>query len=170
MWLSSHNSEAYQIFATAFAQSGLEHKVGSLLTKGKPHMYNGFFVSRKFIHHKADTLHWDYRNTETNAFTILIPLLDQMERYHPNSCHLTYVTSTKEQKIHHYRRGEAVILGDDFVHGPQACDAETNLPLLNFVVGSDDLDFTPIMQQYIFKWAGSVWHPNNTHVTKTIQK
>lgn len=170
LWLSSQNSEAYQIFAAAYARSGLEHEVGRLLSRGEPHMYSGFFVSRKFVRPGVNTLHWDFRDTGTNAFTILIPLLDHMESYFPGSCHLTYVTSTRQQRIHRYRRGEAVILGDGLWHGPQACDADTSLPLLNFVVASDDTDFSPIMQEYVFKWARSVWHPRNVQVTRADQR
>lgn len=152
LWFSNHSAEAYALFRDFYEALALPHLLGPHVKhKRELVLYSGFLVLGRQAPHKL--WHDDYR-AGAQAYTLITPLFELA----PEHGHLLYQRQTpssqnaqgSEEALYTYRLGEAIVLGDGFLHctEPYALSAQ-NRVLLSLTCGSDQLEHWPVIRQAV---------------------
>jgi len=143
-WISAADEETFEIFQSAFDSLGIAaHAAPYLDLHEKVRLYAGFLVVRSRSS-EAD-FHVDWVDTNNEAFTLLTPLTDNAVGFG-----LLYKRLDGTVGEYDYKLGEALILGDNFVHSTKPGTSDAPVVLLSFTFGTDKM----VHWDRIFRTAG----------------
>lgn len=142
LWVSNDCRETYDIFKRFFVALKLENHLKKLIDHEKNIvMYCGFFVIGNRFNEVS--LHLDYFDS-ANGYTFLTPLFE----IDPRHGNLLYLNGNKGIGEYSYRLGEAIIMGDGFLHSTEPYPQTDNLRvLLCLNVGTDKLIYWDILKR-----------------------
>lgn len=132
-WISAKSIEAFERFDSAFRRLGIAPHVEPYLDLDKEvRLYAGFLVVRSACE-KAN-FHLDWEKTNNEAFTLITPVTDNA-----NGFGLLYRKLSGEIAEYEYKMGEAIIIGDHFVHSTKPGQSDEPVVLLSFTFGTDKM-------------------------------
>lgn len=143
LWITSNNQTTYTIYNHFFKQLGLieafkqkiDHKKNLI-------MYCGFLVIGKQA--TEPLWHYDYLSN-ANAYTLITPLFE-LNNSHG---HLLYQHNQKEY-TYTYKMGEAIILGDHFLHSTAPYkNSEKLRVLVSVTFGTDKWQYWDLIKESI---------------------
>lgn len=133
-WVSARSVEAFARFEAEFDRLGIAAHVAPLLDLDKAvRLYSGFLVERSLC--RGPNFHLDWLDTNNEAFTLLTPLTDNADGFG-----LLYKKSDGTIGDYAYKLGEALIIGDNFVHSTRPGQSAEPVVLLSFTFGSDKME------------------------------
>ena len=133
-WISARTLEAFATFQDLFDRLGIAAVVRPYLDlEHAVRLYSGFLVERSVC--KKPNFHLDWRNTNNEAFTLLTPITDNSAGFG-----LIYKKLDGTLGEYEYRIGEALIMGDHFMHSTRPGRSESPVLLLSFTFGSDRME------------------------------
>lgn len=144
LWISNNCEWSYQMFLRFFDSLELSEDIKQLVDyKDRIQMYSGFFV----VGNRAPKPIWHYDYFEgANAYTLITPLFE-LHELHGN---LKYEIDQKTTSRYQYKSGEAIILGDGFLHSTEPYPISPHMRvLLSVTFGSDNLDHWPVLKKTI---------------------
>jgi hypothetical protein len=132
-WISPSSPESFAIFQSAFDRLGIAEHVASYLDLDKEvRLYAGFFVVRSNC--SKPTFHVDWDKTNNEAFTLITPISDNSQGFG-----MLYKKLTGTIADYDYKVGEALILGDHFIHSTKPGASDEPVVLLSFAFGTDKM-------------------------------
>lgn len=133
-WISARSREAFAVFKEEFDRLGIARHVEPFLDLEKSvRLYSGFLV-RRSICRRVD-FHLDWNDTNNEAFTLLTPLTDNAAGFG-----LVYERDDGSIGDYEYKVGEALVLGDRFVHSTRPGKSREPVVLLSFTFGTDKME------------------------------
>jgi hypothetical protein len=153
-WISAAEEGNFARFDAAFdALDVARHVLPHVDVDEVVRMYQGFVVLRSEC--RAPDYHTDWLDTGNQAFTLLTPIGDPVPGFG-----LSFVTITGETRSYDYRRGEALILGDNFLHSTQPGRSPRPAALLSFNFGTDRMEHWPAIRKTAGVQGGLVRRPD----------
>lgn len=132
-WITARTRAAFAIFQAEFDRLGIAAHVEPFLDLDQAvRMYSGFLVERSLC--RAADFHVDWIDTNNEAFTLLTPLTENSGGFG-----LLYQRSDGTTGEYDYRIGEALIIGDGFVHSTKPGRSAEPVILLSFTFGTDKM-------------------------------
>jgi len=132
-WISPETEATFEIFESAFNQLGIARHVRDYVDVDREiRLYAGFLHTRSEC--IDPNFHVDWVLTNNEGFTLLTPVCGAPGQ------RLLYKKLTGEVAEYRYRKGEAIIFGDHFIHStpPGRCDPPFTLLVFNF--GTDKME------------------------------
>lgn len=132
LWLCNHSLKSYRYFQGFFKALQLEDALRQHLHfRQRLIMFSGFFVVGHHAHEKM--WHYDYRSG-AQGMTLITPLFDWV----PGHGHLLYQRPDGSEGLYTYKKNQALLLGDGFLHSTEPYPlSEKKRVLVSFTVGSD---------------------------------
>jgi hypothetical protein len=144
LWLSCNTDHTYRIYRNFFDKTGIAEDVKKLVDyENDIRVYCGFLV----IGNKSSSPLWhvDY-DPGANGYTLITPLFD-IEKEHGN---LLYVNARQQPEKYFYKKNEAIIFGDRFLHTTEPYPESDKLRvLLSLTFGTDKIMYWPILRRTI---------------------
>ena len=132
-WISPRTVTKFEIFQAAFERLGVGRHVEPYLDLDKGvRLYSGFLVVRSQCTEPSFHQDWDYTNNE--AFTLITPVTDNAAGFG-----MLYKKGTGRTAEYEYRLGEAIVLGDHFIHSTKPGSSKEPVALLSFTFGTDKM-------------------------------
>lgn len=132
-WISATSPAAFARFENAFRNLGVAAHVAPYLDLDKEvRLYAGFLVVRSEC--QAPNFHVDWERTDNEAFTLITPVSANTADFG-----LLYRKLGGDIAEYDYKRGEAIILGDHFVHSTKPGRSDEAVVLLSFTFGTDKM-------------------------------
>lgn len=132
-WISPRTEAAFERFQSAFDRLGIASHVRPYLDLDKEvRLYSGFLVVRS--HCTEPSFHRDWDGANNEAFTMITPITDNATGFG-----MLYKKATGTTAEYDYRIGEAIILGDHFIHSTRPGSSEEPVVLLSFTFGTDKM-------------------------------
>ena len=132
-WISADSPETFCQFESAFERLGIATHVAQYLDLDKEvRLYAGFLHIRSECE-KAD-FHVDWEKTNNEAFTLITPISDNADGFG-----MLYRQLDGTIAEYDYRRGEAVVFGDHFIHSTKPGRSPDPVVLLTFNFGTDKM-------------------------------
>ncbi len=143
-WVSNNSQQTYDLFKEYFDALKITEAVKELVEFDKDIiLYSGFFVVGNYSN--KEYWHMDYA-TGANAYTLITPLFEPAS----NHGNLLYKDQESQNQTYVYKNGEAVILGDEFLHTTEPYPKSDQIRvLLSLTFGTDKLDYWEILRQTI---------------------
>lgn len=136
-WVSARTRRDFDRFRSVFDRLGIAKHVEQYLDLDRGvRLYSGFFVSRSRC--AEPDFHLDWRDTNNEAFTLLTPLTENSAGFG-----LLYRKSDGTIGEYEYKLGEALIIGDNFIHSTKPGVSQEPVVLLSFTFGSDKMEHWP---------------------------
>ncbi|HET8534780.1 MAG TPA: hypothetical protein VFL74_04455 [Sphingomicrobium sp.] len=136
-WVSAADEEAFDAFQSAFDRLGIAgHFLPYLDVEREVRLYAGFLVVRSQCGEAHFHLDWIDANNE--AFTLLTPVSSNAADFG-----LLYEKLGGGIGEYDYRRGEAIVFGDKFVHSTKPGSSSEPVVLLCFEFGTDKMEHWP---------------------------
>lgn len=133
-WISPRTEATFAPFEQAFERLGIaDHVTEYVDVDEQVRMYAGFLVVRSEC--EATAFHVDWEKTGNQAFTVLTPIGDPVAGFGLNYRRLDGTTGDYD-----YRRGEAILFGDHFMHSTRPGRSDRPMALLCFTFGTDRMD------------------------------
>ena len=134
LWISANNKKTYDYFNSIFKKINLDVLKKIIDIEDDIVCNVAGFVTRSEC--QDPNFHTDYRGTNLNAFTILIPLTNLKDIKYG---HLLYKNKNGVIDVIRYERGKAIIFGDDFIHSTEPFKTKDNRDIVFacFAIGSD---------------------------------
>ena len=133
-WVSARSPEAFSAFQSEFDRLGIAAHVEPYLDLDKAvRLFSGFLVERSFC--RGPNFHLDWINTNNEAFTFLTPLTGNSDGFG-----LLYKRIDGTTGEYAYKIGEALIIGDGFVHSTKPGRSTEPVVLLSFTFGTDKME------------------------------
>lgn len=144
-WHSPADEEGFAIFQSAFDRLGIaDHAAPYLDLEREVRMYAGFLITRS----RCDRVdfHLDWKGTGNQAFNIIIPVSGDFETFGLLYRNLTVDRNSEgatEMGIaeYRYKRGEAIMIGDQFYHSTKPGRSASPVRLLSFTLGTDRMEY-----------------------------
>ena len=152
-WISVDSRSTYNYFLTYFKDIGLDDIFKDIIdVESEIVIYNIFFVVRSKC--KKHKWHIDfYRGTNVNAFTLLTPLQDK------NDINLAYRDLNNEKKIYEYKRGTAIVFGENFIHSTNVSPKGGREVLFCFSFGTDKMRDWEVIKETAAHQGNYYMHP-----------
>lgn len=143
-WVSCDNRDTYDLFLNYFNALDISDDVLKLVDcDEKVMVYCGFFVVGNRA--PAPAWHADY-HPNANAYTLITPLFD----VHPEHGDLLYYDSDQKVSRYHYKKNEAIIFGEGFLHTTEPYEKTENLRvLLSMTFGTDKMQYWDILKKSV---------------------
>lgn len=141
LWLSADQARSFASYASLFAALGLAEALAAHLDwEQPPVLYGGFLVVGR---HAPEPLWHDDYLPGAQAYTLITPLFELA----PEHGHLLYEDAQAQERRYTYRLGEAIVLGEQFLHStePYAPSASLRV-LLSLTFGSVDWAQWPLIR------------------------
>jgi hypothetical protein len=106
----------------------------------KVRLYNSFLIIRSRC--TEPDFHFDWRDANNEAFTLMTPLTDNFSGFG-----MLYKRLDGSTGEYEYKRGEALIFGDDFLHSTKPGVSDEPVVLLCFNFGTDKMEHWPSIQR-----------------------
>jgi hypothetical protein len=136
-WLSTTSRSRFRAFEQAFVRLGIAEHIRHMLDLDQaPRLYSGFVMQRSFC--EAPHYHTDWKRCDRQAWTFITPISDARPDFG-----LLFKSADGSVRDYHYVQGEGVLIGDDALHSPMPCNAETPLQMLCFTFGTDKMEYWP---------------------------
>jgi hypothetical protein len=133
-WISATSRKAFELFQTAFDRLGIASHVAHYLDlERQVRLYSGFLVIRSTC--SEPDFHVDWEKTNNEAFTMMTPITANAADFG-----LLYKNMRLETVEYDYKRGEAIIFGDHFIHSTKPGRSDEPVGLLCFTFGSDKME------------------------------
>jgi len=134
LWISANNKKTYDYFNSILKKINLDILKKIIDIEDDIICNLVFFVTRSEC--QDPNFHTDYKGTNLNAFTIMIPLINLKDIKYG---HLLYKNKNGVIDVIRYERGKAVIFGDDFIHStePFKLKDDKEIVFACFAIGSD---------------------------------
>ena len=133
-WISAATEDSFEQFQWAFDRLDLGKAVEPYVDIDKQvRMYAGFLVIRSEC--TAPSFHVDWVDTNNEGFNSNMPITDNAAGFG-----LVYKKINGKIAEYEYKRGEAIIIGDHFVHSTAPGRSETPVALLSFTFGTDKME------------------------------
>lgn len=140
-WISPDTIRAFRWFQSRFWRLGVAERLRPFLHVDQTvRVFSGFLVARSYA--DEPVFHKDWLDTNNEAFTLLTPITEA-----PEDFGLVYKRSDGSQGHYAYKRGKAVVFGDDFVHSTQPGRSEHPVVLLCFTFGTDQMEHWPAIER-----------------------
>ncbi|HEX8842788.1 MAG TPA: hypothetical protein VF757_10880 [Sphingomicrobium sp.] len=163
-WLSARNEIDFVRFQSVFDRLGIAAHVEPYLDLDRGvRLYSGFFVIRTRC--TEPDFHLDWRDTNNEAFTLLTPLSSNAAGFG-----LLYKKADGSIGEYEYRLGEALVLGDDFVHSTKPGTSEEPVVLLSFTFGSDKMEHWPSISRTAASQGMLVRRPDGSFERTLLRK
>lgn len=144
LWFSCNSPNTYQIYRRFFDALYIEEDIKGLVDHDeKIVMYCGFLV----VGDRSPDPSWhvDYE-AGANAYTLLTPLFE-LDPEHGN---LMYRVNGNQSETYRYRLGEAILVGDHFMHSTEPYSRSSNVRILiSMTFGTDKLKYWDVLQKTI---------------------
>lgn len=132
-WISATTKDAFGLFQSTFERLDVSRHVREYLDLDREvRFYAGFLHTRRSCAELHFHLDWEKTNNE--GFTLLTPVCGLKSE--PS---LSYRKLTGEVGEYRYRKGEAIIFGDHFIHSTTPQILDEPFTLLVFYFGSDKI-------------------------------
>jgi hypothetical protein len=155
-WISAAEERTFARFQAAFEALDVTGHVAPYVTVDRHiRMYQGFVVLRSEC--REPDFHVDWLDAGNQAFTLLTPIGEPVPGFG-----LSYVTVTRQTRSYDYRRGEALIFGDNFLHSTQPGRSPQPTALLSFTFGTDRMEDWPAIRKTAGRQGGIVRRPDGT--------
>jgi hypothetical protein len=136
-WISAANQEAFDTFQSAFDRLDIAgHFRPHLDIEHEVRLYAGFLVVRSQC--EEPHFHVDWMNANNEALTLLTPVSSNAAEFG-----LLYHKFNGGIGEYDYRRGEAIVFGDGFVHSTKPGRSDEPVVLLCFEFGTDKMEHWP---------------------------
>jgi hypothetical protein len=136
-WVSAGTKRDFDRFRIIFDRLRIASHVEPYLDLDRDvRLYSGFFVSRSRC--TEPNFHLDWRDTNNEAFTLLTPLTENSAGFG-----LLYKKDDGTIGEYEYKLGEALIIGDSFIHSTKPGASAEPVVLLSFTFGSDRMEHWP---------------------------
>jgi len=133
-WISPNSAAGFAIFQLAFDRLGIAAHVEPYVDIEKAvRLYSGFLVVRSNC--TEPYFHTDWAKTNNEAFTLITPVTDNATGFG-----MLYKTLTSKIAEYDYKVGEALILGDHFIHSTRPGASDQPVVLLSFTFGTDKME------------------------------
>jgi hypothetical protein len=153
-WISAAEEASFVRFEEAFqALDVARHVLPYVDIDREVRMYQGFVVLRSEC--REPDFHVDWRDAGNQAFTLLTPIGDPVPGFG-----LVYKTVKGETRAYDYRRGEALLFGDNFFHSTQPGRSTRPTALLSFNLGTDRMEHWPAIRKTAGVQGGIVRRPD----------
>jgi hypothetical protein len=153
-WLTPRTETDFALFESVFDRLGVGNHVKPYLDLSEGvRLYGAHFVSRRRCS-EAD-FHLDWVDANNEAFTLLTPLTDNAAGFG-----LLYKRLDGTVGDYDYKLGEALILGDNFVHSTKPGISDAPVVLLSFTFGTDRMEHWPKISQTAARQGGLVRRPD----------
>lgn len=163
-WLSARNERDFARFQSIFDRLGIAAHVEPYLDLDRGvRLYSGFFVVRTRC--AEPDFHLDWRDTNNEAFTLLTPLSENAAGFG-----LLYKKTDGSIGEYEYKLGEALVLGDDFVHSTKPGTSEEPVVLLSFTFGSDKMEHWPSISRTAARQGMLVRRPDGSFERVPLRK
>lgn len=132
-WISAQTERAFDVFESAYERLDVARHVRDYLdVDSDVHFYTGFLHTRSEC--SETNFHVDWKLTNNEAFTLLTPIcgIESEPR-------LLYKKMTGEEAEYVYKRGEAIVFGDHFLHSTPPGRADPPFSLLVLYFGTDKI-------------------------------
>lgn len=130
-WISANSEETFALFQSAFDRLGVAAHVEPYLDLDRAvRLYCGFLVVRS--HCSTPDFHRDWDGADNEAFTLITPVTANASEFG-----LLYQRLDGSIGEYRYKVGEALILGDHFVHSTKPGLSDEPVVLLSFTFGTD---------------------------------
>jgi hypothetical protein len=136
-WISPDDETGAALFESAFERLGIPAQAAPYLDiEHEVRLFAGFLVIRSRC--ARPYFHADWTELNNEAFTVLTPVTGDVEDFG-----LLYGKLDGEVGNYDYRRGEAILFGDNFVHSTRPGRSDEPVVLLCFQFGSDKMKYWP---------------------------
>jgi hypothetical protein len=153
-WVSAISEDMFAEFQDLFDTLGVAAMVKPYLDLDQEvRLYSGFLVERSFC--EKPNFHVDWAGTNNEAFTLLTPITDNSAGFG-----LLYKRLDGTVKEYDYKLGEAVIMGDGFIHSTRPGRSAEPVVLLSFTFGTDRMVHWDKISRTVGKQARMVRLPN----------
>jgi hypothetical protein len=136
-WVSAANQQAFDAFQSAFDRLDIAgHFRPHLDIEHEVRLYAGFLVIRSRC--DEPQFHVDWMNANNEALTLLTPVSSNAANFG-----LLYHKFSGGIGEYDYKRGEAIVFGDKFVHSTKPGKSDEPVVLLCFEFGTDKMEHWP---------------------------
>jgi len=133
-WISPRTEAGFAIFQLAFDRLGIAAHVEPFVDIEKAvRLYSGFLVVRSNC--TEPDFHTDWVHANNEAFTLITPVTSNAAGFG-----MLYKKLTGTIAEYDYRIGEALILGDHFIHSTKPGVSDEPVVLLSFTFGTDKME------------------------------
>ena len=140
-WYSARNEGDFARFKSLFERLGVAERVRDYVDLDQQvRLYNSFLVVRS--HCDAANFHVDWADTNNEGFTLMTPLSDNCSGFG-----MLYHKTDGSIGEYEYKRGEALIFGDDFMHSTKPGHSDEPVVLLCFNFGTDKMMHWPRIER-----------------------
>ncbi|HEY9839427.1 MAG TPA: hypothetical protein V6D23_03145, partial [Candidatus Obscuribacterales bacterium] len=136
LWFSNNDAATYQTYRRFFDRLEIEDELKEMVDcQERIIMYCGFLV----VGDRAPEYLWhDDYFSGANAYTLIAPLFELA----PGHGHLLYAVDERREAQYHYRLGQAIVLGEKFLHTTEPYAKNDSLRVLvSMTFGTDKLDY-----------------------------
>lgn len=143
LWLSSNNAPTLALFQRFFDGLGISEDLKQLVDhQERIVMYSGFFV----LGNQAPYPLWhDDYYAGANAYTLITPLYALA----PEHGHLLWQVEPNDKRKYTYDLGEAIVLGEGFVHATEPYKPTGPRVLVSMTFGTDKLAHWGALKQTV---------------------
>jgi hypothetical protein len=153
-WISAQSEVAFAEFQALFDDLGVAKFVEPYLDLDRAvRLYSGFLVERSFC--EKPNFHVDWVDTNNEAFTLLTPITDNGAGFG-----LQYKRLDGSTGEYDYRMGEALVMGDGFIHSTRPGRSAGPVILLSFTFGTDKMAHWENIAKTVAKQGRMVRLPN----------
>lgn len=133
-WYSARTKRDFARFRSIFERLGIAAHVEQYLDLDRGvQLYNSFMITRTRCDHT--NFHVDWADANNEGFTLMTPLTDNCSGFG-----MLYRKLDGTVGEYEYKRGEALIFGDDFVHSTKPGRSDEPVVLLCFNFGTDKME------------------------------
>lgn len=153
-WVSAVSEEAFAEFQSLFDELGVAAVVEPYLDLDRAvRLYSGFLVKRSLC--EKPNFHVDWRDTNNEAFVLLTPITDNSAGFG-----LLYKRLDGSVGEYEYKMGEALLIGDGFLHSTRPGKSDEPVVLLSFTFGTDKMEHWEKVARTASKQGSLVRLPN----------
>jgi hypothetical protein len=133
-WFSARTRHDFLRFRSIFERLGIGAHVEQYLDLDRGvRLYNSFLVARSRC--DRTNFHVDWNDANNEGFTSMTPLTDNCDGFG-----MLYKKVDGTVGEYEYKKGEALIFGDDFVHSTKPGTSDEPVVLLCFNFGTDKME------------------------------
>ncbi|HMI41893.1 MAG TPA: hypothetical protein VK485_11775 [Sphingomicrobium sp.] len=133
-WISPNSAAGFAIFQLAFDRLGIAAHVKPYVDIERAvRLYSGFLVVRSSC--TEPDFHTDWVHANNEAFTLITPVSANASGFG-----MLYKKLTGTIAEYDYKIGEALILGDHFIHSTKPGVSDDPVVLLSFTFGTDKME------------------------------
>lgn len=155
-WISPNSEASFAIFQSAFDRLGIAAHVEPYVDlENEVRLYSGFLVVRSTC--TEPNFHLDWIKTNNEAFTLITPITANASGFG-----MLYEKLTGAVAEYDYKIGEALILGDHFIHSTKPGSSEEPVVLLSFTFGTDKMEHWDKILQTAGYQSRLIRQPNGT--------